>query len=244
MIAKTDQDGEDYLLWGRPQRLRLEHLEKFEENQQQVHAKEQQRWRRRRQGELEDAAEALESQPPREGSKPWRICRALELHGPQLIVASQSQAAAVAAALAERYSVLIWIPDDDPRPGRLHNGSIGWHLERDVLDWMHPQKNGKPRSEKTEGCRHRASLKRLMDSELQSWPVAVIIAASTPVSKPHYRTAMALQQDCGLSVIVCDPAAAQVQAAGGLEAYAKSQGAKKRKSANEKAAGRAMKKRK
>ena len=149
--------------------------------------------------------------------------------------------------MAERYSVLIWIPDDDPRPGMLHNGSIGWHLERYVLDWMHPQKNGKPRSEKTEGCRHRATLKRLMASELQSCPVAVIIAASTPVSKPHYRTAMALQQDCGLSVIVCDPAAAQVQAAGGLEAYTKSQGAKERKSADEKAAGRkrrAIKKRK
>ena len=245
MIAKTDADGEDYLLWGRTQRLRLEKQRQFEQQRRAVHAEKQQRWRGQRQVDLENAAERLQkSQWNGSGSVPWRISRALQIKGPQLIVATASQAAPVAAALAKRYAVLIWVPDDDPRPGRLHNSSNGWNLERDVLDWLSPQRNGNARSEKTEGCRHRATLKRLMAKELQSWPVAVIIAASTPVSKPHYRTAMALQQDCGLSVIVCDPAAAQVQAAGGLEAYAKSQGAKERKSADEKAAGRAMKKRK
>ena len=148
--------------------------------------------------------------------------------------------------MAERYSVLLWVPDDDPRPGRLHDDSHpGWNLERDVLDWMYPQANGNARSDKTQGCRHRAALKTKMQQAMLSWPPAVVIAATTAVSKDHYRAAMALQRECGLVVIVCDPGAARVAEAGGLEAFVKSQGAKKRKSAGEKVAGRkqrAMKK--
>ena len=49
------------------------------------------------------------------------------------------------------------------------------------------------------------------------------------ISKVHYRAVMALQEECGITVIVCDPAAAKVAEAGGPEVYAKSQGAKRRK---------------
>eukprot|EP01044_Picomonas_judraskeda_P018775 COSAG03_NODE_3804_length_1822_cov_2.834591_2_plen_170_part_00 len=167
--------------------------------------------------------------------------RKLELDGPQLIVARPPQAPEITAALHKDYHVIVWIPDDDPRPGRSHEMKVLWHLERDVLDTLYPQKNGKLRSKKTDGCRHRATLQRLMSKDTQSPPVALIIAASTPVTRVHYRVIMALQADCKLAVIVCDPAEAQVQAVG-LEAYAKSQGAKKRKSAGQKKAGRKRRK--
>ena len=229
MIRKTEMDGEDYLEWGRSQRLRLEYQKNFQESQQRIHTEKQTQWRRKRQGELEDAAEKLESQPLVKGCKAWRIQQALILNGPQLIVAASSQVTRIAAALHDRYSVLIWVPDDDPRPGRSHDMSISWNLERDVLDFVCPQRNGKPRSAKTQNGRHRATLKCKMAEEIQSWPVAVIIAASTPVSKVHYRAAMALQKDCGITVIVCDPAAVKIVEAGGLEVYAKSRGAKRRK---------------
>ena len=248
MIAMTDgEDGEDYLLWGRTQRLRLERLKKFEEEQQRAHAEKQLRHRGQRLVDLENAAERLESEPLKKGCKAWRVQQALLLHGPQTIVASASQAAPIAAALSDRYSVQIWVPDDDPRPGASHSAAdCSWNLERDMLDRLYPNPNGQPRSGKTEGCRHRATLKRKMEGEMQSCPVAVIIAASKPLSKAQYRTAMALQAQCGFAVIVCDPAAAEVAAAGGLENYVKSQGrrvrkgaaAKKRKAGASAAAGR------
>ena len=131
--------------------------------------------------------------------------------------------------MAERYSVLLWVPDDDPRPGRLHDRHIGWNLERDVLDWLFPQANGNPRSAKTDGYRHRNSLKKKLQQAMLSWPPAVVIAATTAVSKDHYRTAMKLQRECELVIIMRDPGAAVVQVAGGLEQYLKPQGAKRRK---------------
>jgi hypothetical protein len=241
MIAMTDLDGEDYLLYGRTQRLRLERQSRHEEMCQQVHAEKQRRHREVRLVDLENAAERLQSQPVARGCKAWRVQQKLKLKGAQLIVAGPSQAPEITAALRKDYHVIVWIPDDDPRPHRSHEMKVLWHLERDVLDTLYPQKNGKQRSEKTDGCRHRATLKRLMAKDTQSPPAALIIAASTPVTRVHYRAILALQADCKLAVIVCDPAEEQVQAAG-LEAYTKSQGAKKRKSAGEKAAGRKRRK--
>jgi hypothetical protein len=52
-----------------------------------------------------------------------------------------------------------------------------------------------------------------------SRPVAIVIAASTRMTPVHYRAVMSLQKDCGLSVIVCDPAVAQIVEASGLEIY-------------------------
>jgi hypothetical protein len=49
---------------------------------------------------------------------------------------------------------------------------------------------------------------------------------------------MSLRKDCRLTIIVCDPAAAKIEEAGGLEIYVKSQGAKARKSAGDKEAAR------
>ena len=234
MIANTDRDGEDYLLWGRTQRQRLEHLQRYEAERLRVHTEKQLKWRGQRQVDLENAAERLQSQELRTGSKPWRVLRQLILRGPHTLVVPESYAARMASALSDRYAVLIWIPDDDPRPCRSHDANVNWHLERDVLDFMYPQANGSPRSPKTQGCRHRGALKQLMNKEIQSWPVAVIIAASTPVTTVHYRAMMSLQKDCGLTIIVCDPAVAKIEEAGGLEMYAKSQGAKSRKSAGRK----------
>ena len=238
MMATTDADGEDYLLWGRPVRQRLEMMKASADQQGREHAAKQLRHRGRRQVDLENAAEMLEAQPLARGSKAFRVQQALRNKPSQLLVITPSQAAPAAAALSDTHAVLIWVPDDDPRPGMTHGASIGWHLERDLLDWAYPQANGKPRSSKTEGCRHRQVYMKRSKGETQSRPVAIVIAATTAVTTPHYRTMLALQQGCGLAVIVCDPGCADVAAAGGLDEYVKSHGAKKRKSASEKAAAK------
>ena len=128
--------------WGRTQRLRLERQKKFEEEQQQVHTEKQLRHRGRRLVDLENAAERLESEPLKKGCKAWRVQQALVIHGPKTIVASASQVAPIVAALSDRYSVQIWVPDDDPRPGASHSAAAcSWNLERDMLDRLYPNPN-------------------------------------------------------------------------------------------------------
>ena len=235
MIAATEATAEDYLTWGRPARQRLDRMQEFAERQERTHAELQLRHRGIRQVDLEIAAEKLEQQPLDKSKKSFRIQQSLKKSPQQLIVTVKSQAAPVVAALSDTHAVLIWVPDDDPRSGMKHCAG-GWNLERDVLDFLFPQVNGKPRSSKTEGYRHRAAICKKLKEGMQSRPVAVVIAASIPVSKTQYRTVIALQKECNISVIVCDPGAADVTAAGGLAAYTESNGDRKRKSAGEKAA--------
>jgi len=119
MIAATEASAEDYLHWGRPARLRLDKMKAFAEEQERVHAAKQLRHRGRRQVDLENAAEQLEQQPLARRSKAFRVQRALLNKPSQLIVIAPSQAVQVAAALSDTHAVLIWVPDDDPRPGTL-----------------------------------------------------------------------------------------------------------------------------
>ena len=86
------------------------------------------------------------------------------------------------------------------------------------------------------------ALNRLIEREQQMLELAAQVAKHGPGygQEPLQSTdgSTALQKDCGLTIIVCDPAVAKIEAAGGLEMYAKSHGAKSRKSAGENEAAR------
>ena len=66
----------------------------------------------------------------------------------------------------------------------------------------------------------------------------IIVAALKPLSKNDYRKVLKLHVDCGIAAAVCDPGCKAVATAGGLDGFLKTRPAKKRKSADEKKAGR------
>lgn len=176
-----------------------------------------------RQAQLE--AEAQQQPEPKEGSKLWRLRAALK-QKPQVVVTSAKLPAQLAAATADRYDTKIWVPGD------------GFHLARDVLDRLDPLKNGCPRSSNTSEAQHRKALDKQVNKGLQSCPVLIIVAALKPLGKNDYRKVLKLHGDCGIAVAVCDPGCKAVATAGGLDGFLKTRPAKKRKSADEKKAGR------
>ena len=181
------------------QKERLARMQDFEKKQQRAAEVTENIQRSERVAKLAAAAEGDGSvpEPPRKGSRLWRVEQALKLK--RLVrlekkwdVAADADALAVICLMASTHKVVYWVPD------------AGWHLARGILDELYPQRNGVARSNGTAESRNRKVLSEKLSGETISWPIAVVVCGGGAVlTEAQLAKAQALQRDCDLGVCVC-----------------------------------------